>query len=886
MDINSPNNRQVADPTSTRIVDEVIPKISLSYAALSASRLIGHIANKLFSKKTDEPMPAGKTIIATASALNTALEKTSQKLSPVTTVVDTALTQVAIVARQTQAFVTSEKTQAFFTKGIAGQALVKLAADSISEIGAALIAGQLVSDGFAVANGSKDLSSMYANALPFTAILLLILSNLYGKHKVFEIYKTIMSFAIVTTAASQIIKLDNPSTMQNVGQYAASFMASIIAGYQVSHAESGLSFGEYFNRNIRQALATGYINLNYSSAPALVRQPFNMIAGSLAYSSKPIYELITKMTSMKDAGKRKDLALKAKEFLEGRNCKALEEATQARALALTNNEDVTPHDTKIAELQKQSTTMKTLMDNLDQFLRIGFKSFNEYQKILREVPKIAEKQSDFVDIYRKAAKFEETLKKTGIESTEDYKEAQRTNPRSLQNLDQFIENRRRDYQRQKEEAKTSLSAVLWQAISKTHTLTQSVINMVIPSGYRSLEEQLLGSLPQIQETESALIGFPITDSTNEEITKELTKIHLLGFFSLAGPSVFQSFLSAMMPGALRPASEAAPLEKDDDVNLAEGLLNLVMSHYSRVNADSRIAHIVQATFQRTFPLLRSSLNEGITATFVPSLAEFNDLRETDDEIAAARQAEAQAADDSWVMTEIPVRAPSPTPSQSSEDDFELVEADTIPKTEQVAMAQLSLPKTTSTQETQTDDLLVNNLEEQVAHLKDENTQLRTDLTQKQETLIATSRKTNALKDAEIEELKQTIDSQNQAAKTQTREIKHLQATLASQSKDLSDQIKLNETHLETIGSLDTTLKETLRVKDRNQKAFLEQEQKLQELAAAVANFYKDIEKLNADGLLADLAGHESFRPLAEHTQTLAILGKRYSEARLSAEEEG
>jgi hypothetical protein len=698
---NAGQNPPAREPQSPSLWKKATTAVTsgIEKAAVAFSRKVGRVANKLSSTPTGEEVRPGRTILSATQFVDRQITSAGEK-------VVSGSKKVVSAARKTKAFITSKKTRAFFTQGVIGKK-VGLSTGLGAAQAALGLAGGWVVAGPAGLLGQAIGSGVGATLIPIAAAGAgavairrsqgqLSLQTSFQHLRELSVAKGIVTISALFALIGAQWQYGH--SLQEQGEvlgkisfeFLGSFITSVIASYQVSRLSSGLSFAEYATNNIYQVATTMTLDTLFPTG-LLVRVPRNLVLGMAAYNAVPLSNLIKTMHKFlnADSKKRKDLAFTIKYYVEERQKQALEAAIKARDEAALKGEDPTEHNKKVKDLQEQSFGTRTLFNILDNLLRSGFKTFNDYQAILSSSD-IGEKQAKFIEIYRQAGKFEQQLLNEGIKATDDYQAAHEQNPIREEDLATFTTRQKNYYAFEKSKVKDSLCSVLNRAVAPTSNgipllgRMQQGIEMAVQAGIRKasrgyLTPQLDNILPDIHTNETIFLGFAITDSINSEIANELIKIHMHYFTILSGVSLVSGLLSegvrSLIPASIRPAAaERTPLKEGDDLDLVEGLLKLAMNHYKRIDGESPLIQITETILKGIF----TSLRAGPTA----ALAEWRRGDEGFEDLSEATEAptpeEAASLEEEPVIVTTPdedVRRTmaSPTPSNSSLSNNEDVE---------------------------------------------------------------------------------------------------------------------------------------------------------------------------------------------------------------------
>jgi hypothetical protein len=572
--------------------------------------------------------------------------------------------KIAYIATIAKDIATSEKTHSFFKKGIIGRALVENAGLTVAEVGAGMLGGYIVTAG--AGEIGEVVGSSVAQATPSLA---LIASGAHFRDHFKAlpmIQKILLLLTISTLLGTQWYYRESLGKQGgNIGRVSFEFLgslaASILASYQVSRLSSGLSLQEYTKRTVQQIGAFQLLGLvTPSFIPSLIRVPTNLIVGMLAYNFSSVLNLAKMMRKMSQS-ERKDIAGKITGWLQIWQAKALQNAQEARKVAEQKKENLEEHDARIAKLGHLCSIIKEISTGLVAILQQGIEKFNEYRRILAENSDIAKRQLELIDVYHKEAEFEETLKTKGLQFTLYYRERFGDTPITNfndQQIASITQSGQFHYVFQKNQKKTSLCATLGLAIqangggsvvSPIKLMTNGVLDAyVLPE---------LAKIPGARELETLALGFPLTDSVNSAITKDLLSIHahyLLSFTSTSSGVVKEAAsaivhaagaqIARTMKGVLysligrkTPTDEVLPsielaqtfstklLDRDEEIDLIENFLKFVPDHYERVSPGSKTVKIAE-TLSRA---IITSLRKGLIAAF-SEWRRFDDSPESQD----------------------------------------------------------------------------------------------------------------------------------------------------------------------------------------------------------------------------------------------------------------
>lgn len=510
------------------------------------------------------------------------------------------------------------KIKAFFTQGLIGQSIKETTVASVAEVGASILGGYIV--GSYLGEEGKKLGTLVghsiipiATAAAGAAILGVtsipgqsLVESVRHKLKQVTLLKGVILIMLILTMVAAEFKLSHSladsavDISQGSCQFIGSFIGSVIGGYAISCFTSKLSFRDYLQRNLQQTALVSYMNF-YSPTSFLASIPRDIIYGALAYNAGPIYNSL-KSIMMLAQSERKDLALRIKHYINNSHKEAVEEAKKALEEAQRKNQDTKELSQKLADLNNRSLILTQVFDNLDTLLRIGFRTFNDYQRILSS-ESVVLAQEHLVNVYQEP----------DPENSEDiFYDA----PEEIITPDSILD---LDRETKKAQARAALVEATAQEIGKQYPFKSALLAPLLRNVSKDFVLPHLANIPDIPDLEKMLLGFSITDSQNSELAQTLIAIHMQQFIALAGFKLFDN----------------VPLDKDDDLNLVQDILGLVTNHYLRLNPQGKIVKAVNTTLDTVF----TGLREGPRAAFNQLRAADDFEQVSDDEIEEAQNSE-------------------------------------------------------------------------------------------------------------------------------------------------------------------------------------------------------------------------------------------------------
>ncbi|MFS8562794.1 MAG: hypothetical protein LVR00_00015 [Rhabdochlamydiaceae bacterium] len=521
----------------------------------------------------------------------------------------------------------ARKALAFFKEGLIGKAITKTTKLSVAEVAAsqaAAILAALPARSLGAAVGASALGPVSVLSTAAASAAFIAAANPTSTAKLFQRFRELSGLKgiIMILGLSALIALyfqhakDLEEIGQNLGgalfEKLGSLIASIIAGYQVSRLSSGLSFQEYLQRNLQQVGAVTVFDAAFKPNP-WVKMPWDLTVGIIAYNAAPIRDLIKTVHRMMTTSEA-DLALKIKNYFNALQAAELQAAIEERNAASARGErNLTRYEARISELTNQSTVMQTLYTNMHEFIRLGFQSFVDYQKMLTESDAIGAAQAEFIEIYRRAKLFENAVRTGGIQSTDEYRQAVQANPEIAQNPSIFKDECLARYTSEQNRVKNNLVIALDNAARQKLTFSNRILKWSAGSHIEDITSFHIGTLPEVNELETLLIGFPLTDPGNAYAAKALASIHMQLFLSMNTGSIVSHTGRAFLRTVFGQASgQGNRIDKKTELRFIEGLLKLVLNHYDRTLPDSAVIGAMSNTLPFAFTWLREGMKAAIS----------------------------------------------------------------------------------------------------------------------------------------------------------------------------------------------------------------------------------------------------------------------------------
>ena len=207
--------------------------------------------------------------------------------------------------------------------------------------------------------------------------------------------------------------------------------------------------------------------------------------------------------------------------------------------------------------------------------------------------------------------------------------------------------------------------------------------------------------------------------------------------------------------------------------------------------------------------------------------------------------------------------------------------ETLQEIEIATKTQLNLERDAFTEKVEQFKLAVQGLEDQITELAEEKELLQLELedNKKAVTILQPSAKPSISvleeeRDLTLKALSALLDLKEEACKEQQKTIAELGIALRERSKELEELLDYSGGEEELNSRAFIQLQDANRALKKQEQALAEQQEKLQEFVAAVSDLYKNLENLDTEGLLGELAGHRAFCPIAERIKTLLLLGRK------------